>query len=105
VRWSIGLQQRSARRDHRRPTLDGSSAEAVYHGRLREGRAIIDHLRIRVTDLAETRRFCETLALLLGLGIRGTRPERFHVTADDVAFVLDPAGNNVEAVHHHRSPK
>jgi catechol 2,3-dioxygenase-like lactoylglutathione lyase family enzyme len=140
---------------------DGSSAEAVYHGRLREGSAIIDHLWIRVTDLAEARRFYETLVPLLGLGIRGTRPERFHVTADDRsfavvegssptenihlafpatddptvdrfhaamvaagfrdngapgirpeyapgyygAFVLDPAGNNVEAVHHHRRPK
>jgi catechol 2,3-dioxygenase-like lactoylglutathione lyase family enzyme len=139
---------------------DRSSSEAVYHGRLRDGDAILDHLWIRVTDLSEARRFYETLASLLGLGIGGTRPERFHVAGNDRsftllhgepptenvhlalpatddatvdrfhesmvaagfrdngapgvrpayapgyygAFVLDPAGNNVEAVHHHRRP-
>lgn len=40
---------------------DGSSAEAVYHGRAREGDNVIDHLRIRVADLAATRRFYETV--------------------------------------------
>jgi catechol 2,3-dioxygenase-like lactoylglutathione lyase family enzyme len=139
---------------------DGSSVEAVYHGRTREGDAIVDHLWIRVTDLAEARGFYGTLAPLLGLRIEGTRAERFHVAGadrsfalvqassptenvhlafparDDAAvdlfhqtmvaagygdngapgirpaygpgyygtFVLDPAGNNVEVVHHHRQP-
>jgi catechol 2,3-dioxygenase-like lactoylglutathione lyase family enzyme len=133
---------------------DGNSAEAVYLGRLRKGDNVIDHLWIRVADLASTKRFYETIAPILGLRIAGERAERFHVAARDRsfalvlgepsqnvhvafpaaddetvgefhrvalaagyrdngvpgerryhpgyygAFVLDPDGNNVEAVHH-----
>jgi catechol 2,3-dioxygenase-like lactoylglutathione lyase family enzyme len=135
---------------------DGNSAEAVYHGRLREGDNVIDHLWIRVLDLEASKRFYETIAPVLGLRIAGSRSERFHVAAGDRsfalvrgeptknihlafpapndatvaefhrvalaagyrdngppgerryhpgyygAFVLDPDGNNVEAVHHNR---
>ena len=135
---------------------DGNSAEAVYHGRPREGDNVIDHLWIRVAALDATKRFYETIAPILGLRIAGERAERFHVAAHDRsfalvrgeptenvhlafpvpddttvgvfhrvalaagyrdngapgerryhpgyfgAFVLDPDGNNVEAVHHNR---
>jgi catechol 2,3-dioxygenase-like lactoylglutathione lyase family enzyme len=39
---------------------DGNSAEAVHHGSLREG-GVVDHLWIRVSDLAESTRFYETV--------------------------------------------
>jgi catechol 2,3-dioxygenase-like lactoylglutathione lyase family enzyme len=112
---------------------DGNSAEAVFHGRAREGQDVIDHLWIRVADLAATRRFYEAIAPSLGLHIRSSsRAERFHVSAGDrsfalvagepitanvhlafpapddgtvreyAAYVLDPDGNNVEAVNHDR---
>jgi len=135
--------------------LEGNSAEAVYHGRAREGDNVIDHLWIRVADLAASRRFYQTIAPILGLRIANEQATRFHVAggdrsfalvrgkpvtanvhvafpvADDVvarefhrlalaagyrdngppgertyhpgyygAFVLDPDGNNIEAVHH-----
>lgn len=138
---------------------DGNSAEAVYHGRARKGDNVIDHLWIRVADLAATKRFYETIVPILGLRITNTQTERFHVAARDRsfalvrgepsrnvhiafpvpddptvdefhrialsagyrdngppgerryhpgyygAFVLDPDGNNIEAVHHNSSPR
>ena len=136
---------------------DGNSAEAVVHGGLRRG-GVIDHLWIRVADVAAAQRFYETIAPHTGLRLRDDTPERVqfagatgsfslvagdepteHVhmafgTTDDgdvqrfheaavgagyrsnggprerpryhpgyyAAYVLDPDGNNVEVVNHHR---
>ena len=136
---------------------DGNSIEAVFHGLPREPGSIIDHLWLRVADLERSKRFWETVAPALGLGVRRSdRAERVHVETGDrsfavvpgvptehlhmafplpgeaavrefhraalaagyrdngppgerryrpgyyVAFVLDPDGNNVEAVFHNR---
>jgi catechol 2,3-dioxygenase-like lactoylglutathione lyase family enzyme len=136
---------------------DGNSAEAVHHGALRRG-GTIDHLWIRVADVARTRTFYETIARHAGLRkdrdtpervqfrgasgslslVRGTPTEHVHVafpTDDDgdverfhqaavdagyrsngapgerpryhpgyyAAYVLDPDGNNIEVVNHHRT--
>jgi catechol 2,3-dioxygenase-like lactoylglutathione lyase family enzyme len=136
---------------------DGNSAEAVHHGDLRR-RGIIDHLWIRVADLAAARRFYETIAPHAGLRLRYADAERvgfagstgsfslvagiptenlhmafaadddervrgFHAAAIEAgyrsngepgerpryhpgyyaAYVLDPDGNNVEVVNHHRT--
>jgi catechol 2,3-dioxygenase-like lactoylglutathione lyase family enzyme len=136
---------------------DGNSAEAVHHGAMRGGGAI-DHLWIRVADVAAAKRFYETIAPCAGLRLRTDIPRRaqfngasgsfslvagdepterlhmafpapddatvdaFHRTATAAgyrdngapgerphyhpgyygAFVLDPDGNNVEAVHHNQ---
>jgi catechol 2,3-dioxygenase-like lactoylglutathione lyase family enzyme len=135
---------------------DGNSAEAVHHRAVyREG--TIDHLWIRVADVAAAKRFYGTIAPHAGLRpgvdepdhvqfagargslslVRGTPTEnvhlafptdddadvqRFHQAATDAgfrsngppgerpryhpgyyaAYVLDPDGNNVEVVNHHR---
>jgi len=135
---------------------DGNSAEAVHHGRVREpGR--IDHLWIRVADVAVSKRFYETIAPHAGFRLNADTPDRaqlvgdggsfsvvsgtptehvhmafpagddatvdaFHRAAVEAgyrdngapgerqiyhpgyygAFVLDPDGNNVELVNHHR---
>jgi len=136
---------------------DGNSAEAVHHGALRRD-GIIDHLWIRVADVAAAKRFYETIAPHAGLRlshdtpdrvqfsgttgslslVRGTPTENLHLafpTDDDgdvqrfyqaatdagyrsngppderpryhpgyyAAYVLDPDGNNVEVVNHHRA--
>jgi len=136
---------------------DGHSAEAVHHGGLRRG-GIIDHLWIRVSDVAAAKRFYETIAPQAGLRLSHDAPDRvrfagssgsfslvggtptenlhmafpsdddaevqrFHRAATDAgyrshgppgersryhpgyyaAYVLDPDGNNVEVVNHHRS--
>jgi catechol 2,3-dioxygenase-like lactoylglutathione lyase family enzyme len=136
---------------------DGHSTEAVHHAVLRRGGAI-DHLWIRVADVAAAKRFYETIAPYAGLRVGDHTPDRvrfagssgsfslvrgaptehlhlafpsdddadvqrFHQAATDsgyrsngapgerpryhpgyyAAYVLDPDGNNVEVVNHHRS--
>jgi catechol 2,3-dioxygenase-like lactoylglutathione lyase family enzyme len=137
---------------------DGNSAEAVHHGHLRRG-GHIDHLWIRVADVARARRFYAAIAPHAGLRLGDDEPDRaqflgpdsgsfsvvsgpaptehvhmafpahddetvraFHATATGAAyrdngppgerpeyhpgyyaaFVLDPDGNNIEVVNHHR---
>ena len=77
---------------------DGNSAEAVYHGRAREGDNVIDHLWIRVADLDASRRFYETIAPVLGLRVGDMRADRFHVSARDRSFAL-VRGQPTENVH------
>ena len=134
---------------------DGNSAEAAYLQRRDRHEPVVDHLWLRVADLAASRRFYETIAPVFGFEVGGSRPEeRFHVRGDDRSFslvqgdlptanvhiafvgdedmverfhevavaagyrdngapgvrsyaagyygsfVLDPDGNNIEAVHH-----
>ena len=136
---------------------DGNSVEAVHHGALRRG-GIVDHLWIRVADVAAAKSFYETIAPHAGLRLGDDTPERvqfggssgsfslvqgaptenlhmafptdddadvdgFHRAAIDAgyrdngapgerpryhpgyysAYVLDPDGNNVEVVNHHRA--
>ena len=136
---------------------DGNSAEAVHHGGLRRGGGI-DHLWIRVADLAASARFYQTIAPHAGLRVRtrrqiashlaeprarshwsrerrrristwhfrrpttmtstaSTRPRptpayRSHGPPGErpryhrgyyAAYVLDPDGNNIEVVNHHRA--
>ncbi len=137
---------------------DGNSAEAVHHERVRRG-VMMDHLWIRVADVAAAKRFYETIAPHAGLRLNDDTPDRVQFTgtrgtgsfslvsgtptenlhmafpSDDdaaigrfhdaatsagyrsngppgerpryhpgyyAAYVLDPDGNNVEVVNHHR---
>jgi catechol 2,3-dioxygenase-like lactoylglutathione lyase family enzyme len=134
---------------------DGNSVEAVHHGALRRG-GVVDHLWIRVADVAAAKRFYETIASFAGLRlatdtpdrvsfagssgtfslVRGTPTselhmafpgedsdvDRFHQAAVAAgyrdngapgerpryhpgyysAYILDPDGNNIEVVNHHR---
>jgi catechol 2,3-dioxygenase-like lactoylglutathione lyase family enzyme len=67
---------------------DGNSVEAVYHGERRIGENRLDHLWIRVRDLAESRLFYETVAPTVGLRVRDGDERRFHVTGDTRSFAL-----------------
>jgi catechol 2,3-dioxygenase-like lactoylglutathione lyase family enzyme len=67
---------------------DGNSVEAVYHGEQRTGENRLDHLWIRVRDLAESRLFYETVAPTVGLRIRDGDERRFHVAGRDRSFAL-----------------
>jgi catechol 2,3-dioxygenase-like lactoylglutathione lyase family enzyme len=137
---------------------DGNSVEAVHHGLAGLRSGVIDHLWLRVADLAAAKRFYETIAPTIGYrlardsedraGFGGrdgsftvtpgdpsahvhlafpvpdrTTVETFHRVATEAgyrdngppgerpeyhpgyfgAYVLDPDGNNVEAVFHNRS--
>jgi catechol 2,3-dioxygenase-like lactoylglutathione lyase family enzyme len=54
---------------------DGNSAEAVHDGQRRRG-GIIDHLWIRVADVAAAKAFYETIAPHAGLRIGADTPDR-----------------------------
>jgi catechol 2,3-dioxygenase-like lactoylglutathione lyase family enzyme len=138
---------------------DGNSAEAVHHGILRDDGGVIDHLWLRIRDVAASKHFYETIAPVVGIRIvdedplrvrfRGEGgsctfvedepvtenvhlafPARDDATVDEFhriavaagyrdngapgerpeyhagyygAYVLDPDGNNVEVVNHHRN--
>jgi catechol 2,3-dioxygenase-like lactoylglutathione lyase family enzyme len=96
---------------------DGNSAEAVHHDTLREGGAI-DHLWIRVADVAGSKAFYEAVAPLAGFRLNhdsperaqfkgtsgsfsvvaGTPSERVHMafSAEQASALVDPDGNKVE---------
>jgi catechol 2,3-dioxygenase-like lactoylglutathione lyase family enzyme len=136
---------------------DGNSIEAVHYGDVSRRTGIVDHLWIRVADLAASTAFYRVLAETLGFSIR-ENPEkttlqgpdggsftvvegeptrhvhmafatdnpgvdRFHAVLTTAghpdhgapgerprhhpgyyaAYVLDPDGNNIEAVNHNRT--
>jgi len=76
---------------------DGNSAEAVHHGETRTpGR--IDHLWIRVADVAASTRFYEALAARAGFRIRPHAPDRTQVAGDGGSFSV-VSGEPSEGVH------
>ena len=76
---------------------DGNSAEAVHHGALREGGGI-DHLWIRVADVAASRRFYETVAPHAGFRLKHDTPERAQFVGETGSFSV-VAGPPAENVH------
>jgi catechol 2,3-dioxygenase-like lactoylglutathione lyase family enzyme len=76
---------------------DGNSAEAVHHGAMREG-GWIDHLWIRVADVAASKRFYELAAPHAGLRLRADTPERAQFTGTSGSFSV-VAGEPTEHLH------
>jgi catechol 2,3-dioxygenase-like lactoylglutathione lyase family enzyme len=76
---------------------DGNSAEAVHHGETRPtGR--IDHLWIRVADVAASTRFYEGIAARAGFRIRPHTSDRTQIAGEDGSFSV-VAGEPTERVH------
>ncbi len=79
---------------------DGNSAEAVHYRFVREGPATIDHLWIRVRDVAASKRFYELVAAHAGFELRRDEPDRVRFAGEDRtgSFSLLP-GPPTENVH------
>ena len=76
---------------------DGSSAEAVHHDRLRTG-GNVDHLWIRVADVAAAQRFYETVAPHAGFAVVAELGDRTRFSGGNGSFsVVD--GRPTEHVH------
>jgi catechol 2,3-dioxygenase-like lactoylglutathione lyase family enzyme len=76
---------------------DGNSAEAVHHGdRRRDG--VVDHLWIRVADVAAARRFYETIAPHAGLRLGSEAPDRVQFRGASGSFSV-LSGTPTEHVH------
>jgi catechol 2,3-dioxygenase-like lactoylglutathione lyase family enzyme len=69
----------------------GNSIEAVHHGAVRGRNGVIDHLWIRVADLAASTAFYRTIAPAAGLEVRHEGPER--------STFGSPSGGSVSLVH------
>jgi catechol 2,3-dioxygenase-like lactoylglutathione lyase family enzyme len=76
---------------------DGNSAEAVHHDSLRGGGAI-DHVWIRVADVAASKRFYETVAPHAGYRLGSDRPERAQFGGESGSFSV-VAGTPTEHLH------
>jgi catechol 2,3-dioxygenase-like lactoylglutathione lyase family enzyme len=75
---------------------DGNSVEAVHHGAVRG--AGIDHLWIRVVDVAAAKRFYETVAPHAGFRLEHDAPERAQFVGESGCFSL-VAGTPTEHLH------
>jgi catechol 2,3-dioxygenase-like lactoylglutathione lyase family enzyme len=76
---------------------DGNSAEAVHHGEPRERG--IDHLWIRVADVAASKRFYETVAPHAGLRLGSVVSDRAQFRTPSGASFSVVAGEPTEHVH------
>jgi catechol 2,3-dioxygenase-like lactoylglutathione lyase family enzyme len=76
---------------------DGNSAEAVHHSTLRVGGGV-DHLWIRVADVAASKAFYETIAPHAGFWLGRDLPERAQFAGESGTFSV-VAGRPAEHVH------
>jgi catechol 2,3-dioxygenase-like lactoylglutathione lyase family enzyme len=75
---------------------DGSSVEAVHHGGMRGSG--VDHLWLRVADVAASKRFYETIAPHAGIRLKHDSPERAQFVGESASFSV-VAGEPTENVH------
>lgn len=75
---------------------DGNSVEAVHHGAVRGGG--IDHLWVRVADVAAAKRFYETVAPHAGFRLKHDAPDRAQFVGEGGSFSL-VAGTPTEHLH------
>jgi catechol 2,3-dioxygenase-like lactoylglutathione lyase family enzyme len=68
---------------------DGNSVEAVHHGAMRRAGGI-DHLWIRVADVAASRRFYEAVAPHTGFSLTADRPDYARFAGSASTFSLLP---------------
>jgi len=77
---------------------DGNSAEAVHHDTLRSG-GVIDHLWIRVADVAASRAFYATVAPHAGFELRLDTPERARFAGASGSFSVLRGARPTEHLH------
>ncbi len=77
---------------------DGNSIEAVHHDTLRTG-GIVDHLWIRVSDVAAARDFYATIAPFAGLRLNHDSPERAQFAGSSGSFSVVAGDAPTERLH------
>jgi catechol 2,3-dioxygenase-like lactoylglutathione lyase family enzyme len=76
---------------------DGNSAEGARHDNLRRG-GVVDHLWIRVADLARSREFYAAVAPHAGFRLKTDTPERAQFSGGNGSFSILP-GEPTEDLH------
>jgi catechol 2,3-dioxygenase-like lactoylglutathione lyase family enzyme len=74
---------------------DGNNVEAVHHGDTRPG---VDHLWLRVADVAASKRFYEAVAQHAGFRLKHESPNRAQFVGERASFSV-VAGDPSENVH------
>ena len=77
---------------------DGNSVEAVHHARLRDDGGTIDHLWIRVSSVAVSRRFYKTIGPAAGFEVGHESEERVLFRGPVASFSI-VAGEPTEGLH------
>lgn len=77
---------------------DGNSVEAVHHGSLRDG-GNVDHLWIRVSDVAAATRFYETVGPAAGFRVGSESAELTRFACVSGSFSVVAGGRPTEHVH------
>jgi catechol 2,3-dioxygenase-like lactoylglutathione lyase family enzyme len=77
---------------------DGNSIEAVHHGSMRIG-GWIDHMWIRVADVAASKRFYETVAPHAGIRLTGELPDRARFAGASGSFSVVSGDTLTEGLH------
>jgi catechol 2,3-dioxygenase-like lactoylglutathione lyase family enzyme len=77
---------------------DGNSAEAVWHDSLRRG-GVVDHLWIRVADVARSKAFYEEVAANSDLRLKTDTPERAQFTNGNGSFSLVAGDRPTQNLH------
>jgi catechol 2,3-dioxygenase-like lactoylglutathione lyase family enzyme len=75
---------------------DGNSIEAVHHGAMTDGG--IDHLWIRVANVAASRRFYETIAPYSGFRLSSTQTDQVRFVGAESSFTIRQ-GRPSEHIH------
>ena len=79
---------------------DGNSIEAVHYADVPQRTGIVDHLWIRVRDLAASRQFYMTIAPHAGLRIGVDEPDRVQMVGENFSFsLIDEERPLTEHVH------
>ena len=77
---------------------DGNSVEAVHHDQTRQTGAI-DHVWMRVADVAAAKAFYETIAPHAGIRVRTDRPDLVQFVGDGISFSVVAGEQATEHVH------
>lgn len=78
---------------------DDNSIEAVHHGAMRQDGGWVDHMWIRVADLAASTRFYETVAPHAGIRLTGELPDRARFAGASGSFSVVDDGAPSEQLH------
>ena len=76
---------------------DGISVEAVHHGHLRQS-GVVDHVWMRVSDLAGSKQFYETVAPQAGYRLAAEHDDRVRFAGTSGSFSIVP-GRPTEGLH------
>jgi catechol 2,3-dioxygenase-like lactoylglutathione lyase family enzyme len=78
---------------------DGNSAELVHHDTSDPEQALVDHLWLRTASVEQVKRFYETIATVVGIGVKHDSPDRVQLSDGVGSFSFVTGDAPTENVH------